>query len=131
MVAGKQEAVRAAELDGEAQGLGQRRDDVHVDRAQVVAGLALEVLRAALEHAQLVVHAAADVGQGTPKVRAHQLHARVPVQQAARDDPREGDGVLEHVPEGARELVPLHMVRGHRARRMQQDGDAQLLGPGI
>ena len=115
MIAGEEQLVLAAEVEGEAHGLGQRRDDVHVDAAQILAGFALEILRAALEHGELMVHAPADVGQRAAEMRADELQPGMLVQQAAGDDARHGDGVFKHVSQRAGELIALRLLGGQGA----------------
>ena len=84
MVAGEQQPVCAAEIDGETNRFGERRDKVHVNRAQILAGLALQILRTALEHGELMVHASADVRERAPQMGADQLQPGMLVELAVK-----------------------------------------------
>jgi len=50
MVAAEEQFAGIAEIDRESHRFRKRRDDVHVDRSQVLAGFALQVLRTSLEN---------------------------------------------------------------------------------
>ena len=81
-----------------------------------------------LEYLGLVVHAADQIGERSAHMRAEQLEPGVPVEDPGQDDPGQGDGGVEHQSQAAHQGASLHGVVRHRIGRVQQDGDAHLLG---
>jgi len=57
-------------------GLGQGRNDVQGDGAQILARLALELQRTAFEDVQPMIHVSANAGQGAAEVRADELELK-------------------------------------------------------
>ena len=124
MIATEEQLVWIAEIDRESHRLGKGRNDIHIDGSQVLARLALEILRPAFEDMQLMIHAAANVGKCSAEVGTDEFQLGMPVEQTAGDDTSHRNRVLEHVAKGAGQLVPFDLFGRHRFGRMKQNGNS-------